>query len=280
MSFLISNFVFSLIATFLFGLFISWIIWGRNKNKYLDLVADWQDRYTNLENEYRSIASEFNELEAELSARAKHTSHINDEKNELTGKLTASKALLNKADKEIEHLKKQLGQTTLHLQTTTNKLDEQKQELAALKDAPDETQELKMLLGEATKRYNENGLELKNQQEQYVALENKFDETTKRMTTLNKELVHLRAGLLKSDKEFKNQIVLFSNLQNQYDEKNKLVANLQKKLTSQQHIADDNLKEAEIAALQNELANKNEDTHSLNEKINHIESVFLRLKVD
>lgn len=259
-------------------MFISWAIWARHKNNYLGLVSEWRDRYTNLDKEYSAIALEYNDLEAELKQHNSRTTFINDEKNKLTGKLTASKALLHKADKEIDNLKKQLGQTTAHLQVTSKELEESKQTLSSLKNTPDETQELKTLLGEATKRYNHNGIELKNKQEQYVALENKFDETVKRMNTTNKELEHLRAGLLKRDKELENQIVLFSNLQNQYDEKNKLVTVLQKEINLQKHKIEDEQKEAEISALQSELSNTNKLIPSLNEKIESYKNSYSSLE--
>ena len=123
------------------------------------------------------------------------------------------------------------------------------------------------MLGQATQRYNNNGLELKNKNEKFAALQNHFDETNKHTISLNKELEHLRAQLLKRDKEFENQAVSFSNLQNELNDTNEMLKIVQTELDSRDKNTVDHaqLKERDekIVILENQISlvsKQNEDS--------------------
>lgn len=258
MTYLISNIVFTLIAALTLGLVIGWLIWGRLKARFQSVETDWRNRYLSLDSEYQSVIKDFNEVELALKDRIEHISTLNNEKNELAKDLNAVTNLNNETDKEIEELKNQLGQITARCHITSKELDTRKQELEHLRRAPAEITELKTLLGQATQRYNNNGLELKNKNEELVALQSHFDETSKHTVSLNKELVHLRAQLLKRDKEFENQVVSFANLQNELNDTNEMLKIVQTELDSRDNTAADlaQLKERDekILVLENQIS--------------------------
>ena len=230
MSYLISNFAFTLTATFLFGLLFGWVMWWRLKNKLVALETAWQHKYKNLDNELCTVVEDFSELEQNLNKKSSRINTLNDERNELTEQLDSSMALAKKADSEIEQLKNLLGQTTAQFHVTTKELDKYKQELNSVRKNPSELEHLKLLLGEATKRYNSNNLELKNKQDEFAELELKFDETKKLVESLNKEVGHLRSKLLSHDKEFKHQIQIASDLKIELNEKKLALQNAHAKL--------------------------------------------------
>ena len=161
MSYLISNFAFTLIATFILGLLLGWSLWGRLKNKVAALETDWQRRYKNLDNELCTVVEDFGELEQKLNKKSFRINSLNKEKNGLAEQLDSSKALIQQANSEIEQLKNHLGQTTAQYHVTSKELDKYKQELSSMHEDPNESEHLKLLLGEATKRYNKNSAELK-----------------------------------------------------------------------------------------------------------------------
>jgi predicted flap endonuclease-1-like 5' DNA nuclease/chromosome segregation ATPase len=232
MSYLISNIVFALASTFFVGLLFGWFIWGRLKNKLAALEVDWRNRYLRLDSEYQSVVTKFSELELELNDKTSRISKLNEDKNEIAIKLNTAKSVEHETDKEIEQLKNQLGQITARCHVASKALDERNEELQALQQSPDEISELKSLLGKATQRYNNNGLELKNKSEELIALQNSYDETSKRTALLSNELSHLRAQLLKRDKEFENQVVSFTKLQNELKDNNKMLSIVQTELDS------------------------------------------------
>ena len=262
MTYLISNIVLILIATLMLGLVIGWLIWGRLKTRLQSVETDWRNRNLSLDSEYQSLIEEFNEVELTLKDRIAHISNLDNERNELARDLIAATNLNNETVKETEELKNQLGQITARCRLTCKELDARKQELELLRQAPNEITELKTLLGQATQRYNNNGLELKNKNEELAALQNQFNETNKHRISLNKELEHLRAHLLKRDNEFENQVISFANLQNELSDSNEMLKIVQTELDSRDNNAVDNtqLKERDekILVLENQitLANK------------------------
>lgn len=215
MTYLISNLIFTLAATFLFGLLVGWLIWGRLKKRMLSLEIDWRNRFSNLDSEYQSVITEFNEVELALKDRITHINTINDEKNDLAIKLNAATNLNSATENEVEDLKSQLDKTTAHFHIISQELDARKKELETFNSTPDEIKELKTLLGQATQRYNNNGLQLKNKNEELVALQNQLEATSKNTSSLSKELDHTRSNLLKRDKEFENQVLQLTNLKNE-----------------------------------------------------------------
>ena len=230
MSYLISNFAFTLTATFILGLLLGWVMWGHLKNKLVALETDWQHRYKNLDNDLCTVVEDFSELEQKLKKKSSRISTLNDERNNLTEQLGVSKAILQKANSEIEQLKSQLGQITAQFHVSTKELDKYKQELSSIRENPNESEHLKSLLGEATKRYNKNSSELKNKQDEITLLKLKFDETKKLVESLNKEVGHLRSKLLKRDKEFENQIQVSSDLKIELNKKKIALQDIQVKL--------------------------------------------------
>ncbi len=258
MTYLISTIVLILIATLMLGLVIGWLIWGRLKTRLQSVETDWRNRYLSLDSEYQSLIEDFKEVELTLKDRIAHISKLDNERNELARDLIAVTNLNNETLKETEELKNQLGQITARCHITCKELDTRKQELELLHRAPNEITELKTLLGQATQRYNNNGLELKNKNEELAALQNQFNETNKHRISLNKELEHLRAHLLKRDNEFENQVISFANLQNELSDSNEMLKIVQTELDSRDNNAVDNtqLKERDekILVLENQIS--------------------------
>ncbi len=258
MTYLISNIVLILIATLMLGLVIGWLIWGRLKSRLQSVETDWRNRYLSLDSEYQSLIEDFKEVELVLKDRIAHISKLDNERNELARDLIAVTNLNNETVKETEELKNQLGQITARFHITCKELDTRKQELELLHRAPNEITELKTLLGQATQRYNNNGLELKNKNEELAALQNQFNETNKHRISLNKELEHLRAHLLKRDNEFENQVISFANLQNELSDSNEMLKIVQTELDSRDNNTVDNtqLKERDekILVLENQIS--------------------------
>ncbi len=258
MTYLISNIVFTLVATLMLGLVIGWLIWGRLKTRLQSVETDWRNRYLSLDSEYQSVIKDFNEVELALKDRIEHISTINNERNELAKNLNAVTNLNNETDHEIEELKNQLGQTTARCHVTSKELDTCKQELELLRRAPNEITELKKLLGQATQRYNNNGLELKNKSEELAALQNQFDETSEHTVSIDKELEHMRAQLLERDKEYENQVLSSANLQNELHDANEMLKIVQTELDSRDNnvIGHVQLKERDekILVLENQIS--------------------------
>lgn len=272
MSYLISNLMFSLIATFLMGLLFGWFFWGRLKNKIAAVEMDWRHRYLKLDSDYQSLATNFSELELDFNNKTTRVSELNTEKNTLAGKLSATSSATQETDKEVEELKNQLGQITARCHITSKELDARKQELETLRSMPDEVSELKTLLGKATQRYNNNGLELNNANEEIFALQAKSEETNKRAVSVNKELDHLRTKLLKRDKEFEMQVVSFANLKNELNTSNKKLSETKSKLDSQNNqttLENSSLKERDekILALQNQLLTVSKQSEASNAEL-------------
>ncbi len=257
MTYLISNFVLTLFATLVLGVGIGWLIWGRLKNQMASLETKWQTRLLKLDNEYQTLAKDFNEVELTLKDRISHISTLNDERNELATKLEATTSISNESDSDIEEIKTQLGLTTARCHIISKELDKSKQELVALQNNPEEVGELKTLLGQATQRYNNNGLELRNKNEELIELQTQLDDNKKHTASLNKELELLRTQLLKRDKEFENQIVSYANLQNELNDNNEMLKIVQTELDSRdKNTVDDSELEArdvKIIALKNSL---------------------------
>ena len=272
MSYLISNIVFALASTFFVGLLLGWFIWGRLKNKFATLELDWRNRYLSLDNEYQSVVTKFSELELELNDKTSRISALNENKNEIAGRLNSAKSINHESDKEIEQLKNQLGQITARCHVSSKELDKRNEELKLFRHSSNEVNELKSLLGKATQRYNNNGIELKNKSEELAALQNTFDETSKRTTSLSNELGHLRLQLLKRDKEFENQVISFTKLQNELKDNNKMLGIVQSELdsrsTNSNVEAEINQRDATIANLQQGLKVERERIPALNKEIN------------
>ncbi len=233
MSYLIPNIIFSLTATFLLGLLIGWVIWGRLKSNLVKIENDWQHQYKNLDAKYQSATTKLAEMDKELNNRAAHIDALNIEKNKLSEQVNTSETLALATNTEIEQLKNLLGQTTARLHVTSDELKTHKHKLGSLRENSSDVDSLKALLGKATKKYNENNLELKNKQEEVTTLHNKFDETRKQNEALNEQIKALRAKLNNREKEFEIQIVDFTHLKNELSEKNEALSNLQIELDAQ-----------------------------------------------
>ncbi|MFK7816484.1 MAG: hypothetical protein AB8B92_09110 [Gammaproteobacteria bacterium] len=214
MSYLISNFIFVLAATFFLGLGMGWFMWGRLKKRIVSLENDWRNRFITLDDDYQLLIKDFNEVELLLKDRIEHINSINDEKNDLAIKLNSATNLNSNTGNEIEELKSQLSKTTTHHRIISKELNETKRELETLNSTPDEIRELKTLLGQATQRYNNNGLELNNKNEELISLQNQLESTSKQTSSLKNELDHLRTKLLNRDKDFETQALLFTDTQN------------------------------------------------------------------
>ena len=278
MTYLISNITLTLIATLVLGVGIGWLIWGRLKNQLISLETGWRERYLKLDNEYQVIVNDFNEVELALKDRITHISTLNNERNELARKLNAVTNVNSNADSEIEEIKNQLGHTTARCHIISKELDERKQELATLRDAPNEISQLKVLLGQATQRYNNNSLELKNKNEELFSLQNKFETTSRHTLSINKELETLRGQLLKRDKEFENQVVAYADSQNKLRESNEMLKHIQTELDSRNNssidIAQIEERDKKIFTLQQNLENERKRISELENQIKKTASQY------
>ncbi len=212
---MISNIIFVLAVTFILGLIMGWVIWGRLKKRMALLENDWRKRFINLDDDYQSLVKEFSEIEHVLKDRIEHINILNEEKNDLTIKLNSTTNLNSDTANEIQELKSQLLKSNSHHRIVSKELDEAKNELKTFNNTPNEIKELKSLLGQATQRYNNNGLELKNKNEDIMSLKNQLESTSKHTSSLKQELDLLRTKLLKRDNEFDTQKTLFKKLQDE-----------------------------------------------------------------